>query len=328
MSQQNKFFLYCLLCLLTTFILTGWVEQAQSQEKYPSKPIDIIVPYGVGGSTDLGARTVASFLTEKWGIRVNVINKPGGNCLPAVLEVYKSRPDGYTILADGQGASSLMGIVIRDLPIKIMDRTFIAITARTPGCLIVPADSPYKSLDDAIADVRKDPGNFTWASLGGVGGTDNEMRKFFKAIDVDVLKTRPVMAKGGGAAAALAAGGHVKIANVAVASALAYVQGGTARALVVAWKERDPALPSVPSMTELGYPNLSATFWIGFSGPPKMSSYIVDIWNNTLEEMMKDQDYLSKMQKLGVRPLYLNASEMRQRVKDDIKEAEDLWLGK
>jgi len=98
MEKEKGQFRTIILSVLILFVLVGWVEQAQSQEKYPTRAIEIIAPFPPGGGTDLGNRIIAAYLNKKWRVPVNVINKPGGNFVPACLSVYKADPDGYTVL--------------------------------------------------------------------------------------------------------------------------------------------------------------------------------------------------------------------------------------
>jgi tripartite-type tricarboxylate transporter receptor subunit TctC len=306
--------------------MAGWAEQAESAEKYPTKAITLICPFDPGGSTDIAARTMSFYVSKKWGVAVNVVNKPGGNGVPALLEVYDSSPDGYTMLADGQPFSTFLGIIVKDLPFKVMDRTFIGITAQALGVLMVGSNSPYKTMADLVADAKNDPKNFTWACLGGVGGTDYLSRQFFKAIGVDILKTEPIMVKGGSSAAALVAGGHAKMAFVSLMSGSAFLQkGGTGRALLLNWHERDELAPGIPSAVELGYPGLALPFWCGVSAPPKTPSYIVDVWNKTLKEIQSDPAYITQLKKAGFKPSYMNSNQMREFVAKDIAQAAEVY---
>lgn len=197
MYQGKKWSLRILLSVMLVVALVEGNDQAQSQEKYPTRAIDIICPFAPGGSTDLSARLAAPYLKRKWDVPVNVVNKPGGNTVPAVLEVYRSAPDGYTLLSDNYPPTTMLPFVVKNLPFKVMDRTFLAITATSPMALMVPPTSPFKSLRDLEEEAKKNPGNFTWTSLGGVGGQDFTIRQFFKAIGVDVKKTKPIMCRGG-----------------------------------------------------------------------------------------------------------------------------------
>ena len=90
-----------LLAGVMSAALYGFSADSRAQPKYPTRPINVVVPFTPGGSTDLAARAMATFLQKKWGVAVNVVNKPGGNTIPGTLEVYTSPRDGYTILADG-----------------------------------------------------------------------------------------------------------------------------------------------------------------------------------------------------------------------------------
>lgn len=100
MCQKKKLFLLSLLTILITLTVTGWIGQVQCQDKYPTRAIEIIVPLVPGGSSDLTARLTASYLSKKFGVPVNVVNKSGGNTIPGNLEVYNARPDGYTLHGD------------------------------------------------------------------------------------------------------------------------------------------------------------------------------------------------------------------------------------
>ncbi len=306
-----------LLAGVMSAALYGFSADSRAQPKYPTRPINVVVPFTPGGSTDLAARAMATFLQKKWGVAVNVVNKPGGNTIPGTLEVYTSPPDGYTILADGLPMSSLLDVVVKDLPFKVMDRTFVAMTVYNPLITIVPASSPYKTLQDMIADAKKDPENFTWDSLGGVSGDDFVGRMIMNAAKIDIAKTKPVMSKGGSAAAILVAGGNMKMGNPASISALPHIQAGTVRALAVALKERDPLLPDVPTYAELGYPSVYCPFWLGVSGPPKLPAHVVQAWSTAIAEMMKDPEYLDLIKKQLFRPFFHGPKEMVEYIKKE-----------
>ncbi len=324
MIKMKGSFLLSVLILVAVLSMS-WTGQVQSQEKYPTRAINMIVPFSPGGSTDVSARVTASFLSKKWGVPVNVINKPGGNTIPGQLEVYSSPPDGYTVLGDGLPMCSLLEVVVKDLPFKVMDRTFIAITTFSPQDIIVPSTSPYKALKDLMEDAKKEPENFTWDSLGGVSGDDFGARMFFKAAGVDVVKTKPVMSKGGAQGATLVAGGHIKMSVSTITTTLPHLAAGTVRVLAVCYDSRDPLLPDVPTTAELGYPSIYLPFWQGLSGPPKMPAHIVDVWAKALQEMMKDKEYLVQIEKVRLRPFYRNPREMVEYIRKEREVAEDVY---
>ena len=325
MKGWRWFLLSLIFILITTFMLTGWGNQAQSQPKYPNKSIDIVVAFTPGGSSDSISRIIAAYLQNKWGVPVNVINKPGGNTVPACLEVYKAAPDGYTLLADGFPTSSMLPTVVKDLPFKVMDRTFIAILYCSPTVFFVPPSTPFKNIKDLFDEAKKNPGNFTWGSLGGVGGGDYIFRLIFRTIGVDISKTKPVMAPGGAGAVTLAAGGNILLGSSTVVAALSAIKGGMVRPIAVTSLTRWPDLPDVPTLEEAGYPELSWLYWGGISGPPGLPSYVADSLGKTIEEILKEPEIISKLKNVGCQPYYHNASKMRERVTKEIEEVKALW---
>jgi tripartite-type tricarboxylate transporter receptor subunit TctC len=111
-------------------------------------------------SADTVGRLLANHLNKKWGVPINVVNKPGGQAIPGTLEVYQASPDGYTMLGDGNPTTSIMSVIQKDLPFKIMDRSFIAVATISIGIFCVPSSSPFKSIKDVEIEAKKNPGNF------------------------------------------------------------------------------------------------------------------------------------------------------------------------
>lgn len=322
--KRSKAFSVGIVVLLLAAIFSTWGGQGYSQPKYPTKPIDIIVPFKPAGGTDSVIRVIAPFLNKKWGVPINVVNKPGGNTLPGSVEVFDSSPNGYTLLADCNASSSMLGVVIKNIPFSIMDKTFLGIVANGPLALMVNAKSPYKTIEDVKSEVRRDPDNFTWVSLGGVSGPDFITRQFFKAIGVDVSKTKPVMGTGGTDVQTLVAGGHVKLGGTNIISAKAAIQAGLIRVLGIA-RVRDPDFPNIPTFAELGYPGINHVWWVGFSGPPKIPSYIVDTWDKALKEIMKDPEYVSRLKGIGFYPFYQNSGDMKEYIRKETEEVAELY---
>ena len=325
MCQRKKWFLHGLLFVMVMFILTGWCGEVQSQPKYPTRGIDIIVPFTPGGATDLVIRVMAVYLKQKWSVPVNVINKPGGNTVPACLEVHRAAPDGYILLGDNNPSSSMLPIVVKSLPFKVMDRTFISMVAGSPAVIIVPYDSQVKTLKDLEIEIKKDPENFTWASLGGTGLPDYVTRQFLKTIGVDVLRTKPVMCQGGAQAVILTAGGHIKMGSGTVSASTPAITGNTVTPLAITSKTRWPDLPNLPTAVEAGYPTVNYLYWVGFSGPPNLPPDIIDKWDKTLQEILKDPEVISKLKNIGAIPFYQNARGNRKYVMEEIEEASKLW---
>lgn len=313
--------------LAAAFVLSGWMDVACSQDRYPSKAIDIIITVAPGAGIDLTGRLIGSYVHKKWRVPVNAINKPGGNNVPGCLDVYKSSPDGYTLLCDSLQTSSAM-FVVRNLPFQIMDRSFFGAVAGAPLMLSVPSTSPYKSLDDLAEAIKKDPGDFKWASLGGASPPDYIAHQFFKARGIDITKTKPVLTKGGAEATTLTAGGHVMLSGNTTAGTLVAFRAGMVRPLGVSGKVRHPDYPNVPTFEELGIPAIGVMQWYGISGPPKVPTHIIEAWNNVFQEMAKDPDTVKSMNGMGLIPFYLSVQETKAVVLKDLEEMKKLYSQK
>jgi len=311
--------------VLASAAFLGAQSSAAEAQKLFTRPMELVVPFSAGASTDLGARVLAGAMEARLGVPVRVVNKPGGNTVPAVTEMMRAEPDGSTLLVDSAPASSMLEIAVRHLPFKVSDRTFINITAYTPMIFIVPADSPFKTLAEAAAGAKADPGSFSWTSLGGAGGQDLAARQFLKAIGVDVVKTRPLQLKGGADAVTMTAGGHVKLGTGTYAAIAAPLQAKRLRVLAVSAAERWPSLPDSPTTLELGYKTVETPYWIGFSGPPKMPAQLVEAIDKAVRDALADKAVIEGLDKIGMRPFYHGPEQMKARVEKDRIETQELW---
>jgi tripartite-type tricarboxylate transporter receptor subunit TctC len=304
--------------------LPGWSATARAQDAYPTRPIDIIYGFGAGSSGDLTCRLMAGYLRKKWNVAINVLNKPGGNTVPASLDLYQAAPDGYTLMGDAPGSSSMVAASVKSLPFKVMDRTFIAMIGASGMILVVPPTSPLKSLKDLADELKKDPEQFTWTSQGAATG-DLLFRKFAKAVGVDITKTRPITVRSAPEISTLTAGGQVKLGVLVIAAALPAIQGGLVRPLAQVTVERSPSLPDVPTAGEQGFPNIATPTFIGLTGPPKLPQPIVDKWNVALQEMLKDPEMVSQLNRIGSTPFYLNSRDFKQYVSDEAALVEKMY---
>ena len=327
MQLKKRLFWGGLLCVFAVCLITSWNERVEAEERYPSRPINLIVGYPPGGGTDIAARVLAIYLEKIRGMRVNVINKPGGNAIPAVLEVIHANPDGYTLLADIITSYSMLHIALKELPFKPTDRNILGIWAATPNAWMVPPDSPFKTLNDVEAEVKRDPANFTWASLGGPSPQDFCMKQFFKVIGVDVSKTKPVICKGGAQVMVMTAGGHVKLGFSTIATTIPAAKAGNVKVVAVTsnTNTRWPDFPDTPTVQELGYKTLGSGGWTGVSGPLGLSQEVIETWGEILRDITKDTEMRTKMQNVGLEPYFLNSMEAKDYVMKEIEEGQILW---
>jgi len=314
------------LLALRTAIAPLWLFSGMAAAAdFPTKAVEIVVPWVAGGSTDLSARIIGRAMEKRWKVPVRIINKPGGATIPGVDEVMKSSPDGYRVLWDTNSSSSIIGATTPDLPFNVMDRTFIAIVTESPVYIAVATDSRFKNLGEIVEFMKAEPTAVTWTSLGGSSSPDVGFRRLFAAIGVDATKTRSVMSRGGAEAAVQTAGGHVMFGGATYSSYSSLLAAGKLRLIAGFAKRRSAILPNVPTTAELGYPNTESAVFNGFSGPPKMSKDIVERYVSTIKDIVRDKEVLAEFAKLGLDLVESDPDKMRQAIGEELDVVKKLF---
>ena len=307
--------------------LTIIMPPANSAAKdWPDKAITIIVPWAAGGGTDIVARSLAPKLSKTLGVPVQTVNKPGGSGIPGTLDAVKAAPDGYTLMWDCGGTSSMQYALAPELPYKVFERTFIARATTTPEGLMVPASSPWKTMDDLVKAVRTDPSSVSFGMIGGTGIPDvlvYQLKAALKAKGVDVSKTRMVTYKGGGELVPAVAGAHVNVAFVSPGEMIAMLSAGKIRVLGVTSSsgKRYKGWPDVPTMAEVGFPTVDTYFWVGLSGAPGLPANIVKTLDSAVKEAIREADQdpavVAAFDKLGLTTGYLSGDEYKKFVLEE-----------
>lgn len=305
--------------ILLIFVTYGSASVSWSAEaKYPTRAIELVVAFAPGGGADAVARIMAKHLSEQLGIPMNIVNKAGGNQIPAVLSVLNARPDGYTLLEELNTTSSLQSMV-KDLPYKIEDRSFGPMMVEGPMVLAVNGKSPWKSLKDLIDAAKKDPSNFTWGRLGGTATADLTIMKLLVAGGIDLGKTKPVGFTGAGPAVTSVAGGHIMLASDGAASVIPLKASGDVKALAVTGTKRLASMPDVPTTTEAGFASVDVITWFGISGPKGLAKNVMDALAAAAKKVVEDPTYAKELEAVGRYPRFLSPKQMQEFVS---KEAE------
>ncbi len=289
-----------------------------AETKYPTKAIEFVVAFTPGGGADAVARIIAKHISGPLGVPVNVTNKPGGNQIPAVLSVLKSRPDGYTLLSELNTTSSLQAVV-KDLPYKLENRTYGPMMVEGPMVLVVNGKSPWNSLKDVIEAARKDPASFTWGRLGGTATADLTIMKLLLAGNVDIARTKPVAFPGAGPSVTAVGGGHIMLGCDGAASVIPLRTAGHVKALGVTGGKRLPSLPDVPTTTEQGLGSVDVITWFGISGPPALPKGVLERLDAAAKKVAEDPAFAKDLEGAGRYPRYLTPEQTRAFV---LKEAE------
>jgi tripartite-type tricarboxylate transporter receptor subunit TctC len=289
-------------------------------QAYPTKPIELVVPFSAGGGTDLISRLVADYIGKKWNQPILVVNKAGGGGVTGARAALKdSRPDGYTALMDIHTTSSMLIGASQNPPLTLDDRKYAARLVRDPMVFAVKADAPWKSFKEFSEWVKANPDQLVWSSVGPAGPSRYTAYDWFTQIGVDPVKTKMVITPGASDSMTKLAGGHVVLAIHSVAEANAMVQAGKIRLLAVLSPTRHKALPDVPTAEEQGVmKGVRVQWWAAVAFPAGTPDPIVKKWEGALAEMTKDPAFLAGAERINMNIDFLDAAATRAFVEKEI----------
>ncbi|WP_157768946.1 tripartite tricarboxylate transporter substrate binding protein [Pseudarthrobacter sulfonivorans] len=281
------------LALIPLAMLATACAPANTAANYPTKAIEMVVPFNAGGATDIAARVISEAASDDLGVPVNVVNKPGANQVTAVDSVNRAAPDGYTLLADGAGSSSLQALA-PNLPYKWEDRKFVARILSGSHVYAVGKDSPSKTLDELMTKAKANPGGFKVAWLGGSSTSDFALLQLLVANEVDVSAIQRVPFRSSGEGMIAAAANDVDIAVGGASAAFSLHSSGDLNVLASTGKVRETKLPDVKTTTELGQPDVNILYWVGVSGAPKLPDTVAEKLAASLTKISENEDFKKK----------------------------------
>ena len=279
--------------------LFAFAATAASALDYPTRPVKWIVPYPPGGTTDVLARILAGWLTEKMGQTFVIENKPGGGNNIGTELALKSPPDGYTMLLVNP-AHGINATLYKDLPFNLLrDVAPVAGLVRSPNVMEVTASFPAKTVKEFIDYCKANPGKVNMAA--SVSGTSVHMsgEMFMMMTGCKMLH---VPYKGAGPAIADLIPGQVHVLFDNLPSSIGHIKGGRLRALAVTSAERDPALPDTPTVAET-VPGYEATAWFGIGMPKGTPREIIEKMNAEVNRALADPKMRERLAELGGKPI-------------------------
>jgi tripartite-type tricarboxylate transporter receptor subunit TctC len=271
------------------------MPQAAQSQGFPSKPVRIIVPYTPGSPNDVLARLLAQPLQGKLGQPVVIDNKPGGGTTIGSKTAAGAPPDGYTLLF---ASSALVIEPILNKQVEYdpqKDFTPIAFVARTSSMLTVNAQVPANSVNEFVAYAKANPGKL---SLGFAQGTVSQLlAEYFNhrhGLDITSVPYR-----GGALVIPDMLGGRIHVYWPTPATVLPLIREGKIKALAITSPQRNPGLPDVPTMKELGLDELTLEFWAGMWAPAGVPVDVVDKLNAAVNAALQSPEMIASMKKLG-----------------------------
>ncbi len=287
------------LLALGALLAAPWTG-ASAQEAWPTKPVRLVVPFSPGGSTDVIARMVGQKLSELWGQPVTIENRAGAGGNVGADFVAKSTADGYTLLF-ASGSITINPHLYKNMPFDTRkDLVPITNVASGPMLVVVPEDSPARSLKDLIAMARAKPGTVNFGSAGVGSQVHLAGENFANAAGVDIVHV-PYKGEAPAYVDLIGRQTQMMVGNFAAASAL--LGNGRLRALAVTGKKRSPQLPDVPTAAESGLPGFENTGWFGLFAPAGVPRAVLEKIQRDTVHVISATDIKARLYVQGMTPV-------------------------
>jgi tripartite-type tricarboxylate transporter receptor subunit TctC len=250
---------------------------------WPEKPIKVFIGYAPGGSTDVVARLLAPKLGEKLGQPIVIENKPGGAGDFAAELMLQAPPDGYTLLMTTVAVHAINPGLMKQKFHPINDFTPVALVCSYPMIMIGSPQTTFKTLAELKDLSAKTPTFYASSGVGSPGHLSGEL--LVKALNANITH---VPYKGGSPSTLAIMSGEAQVNFATLPAVVPQIRGGKVRAIGLASKERNPAVPEVPTMTELGLADFDVGTWSGLVGPKGIPADIVQKINSAVSEVVND----------------------------------------
>ena len=278
-------------------ILLALLPIAAAAQNFPTKPIRLIVPFGPGGVADITARVVAPKIGEGLGQSIVIENKPSAGGVVAGQEVARAAPDGYTLLLVSNG-TAVSRALFKSLPYE-PDKDFAMISSIGFFPLVIVTDpkSPFKGVQDLIAEAKKAPGKLNAGTIG-IGSTQNLAAELFRSTTGADFQIIPYKATGEVVTAAKS--GDAAVIFEILARMTSHIKSGNLRALAVTGAKRFPSLPEVPTAIESGVAGYDVASWNGLAAPAKTPRAVIERIHEEVAKAVASADVQKRFAELGV----------------------------
>ena len=314
MSQMHKRIL-AVLILFVSSALSLAASFVRAQEKYPSRPIEMVIAFPAGGFADVTGRIFAEELSKVLNASIAPINKGGATGSLAATAMLGSPKDGYSMLVNTLGGMVLAPVTLKDVKYDTnKDFQPVAFITSAPDGLTVNADSPFKTLHDLIDAAKKNPNKLSYATAGtGVGGHFNSLI----LSQITGIKIKHVPYKGGGEYIPALLGGHLDFVIGTAIATLPQESAGKLRTLALMGGNKMKDLPTVPTTVELGIKGDYMDSWAGAfvaAGTPKP---VIDTLTSAAEKAIKSKEFGARIEKTGGVVKYIPPAEFRSIIERD-----------
>ncbi|MGE7471935.1 Bug family tripartite tricarboxylate transporter substrate binding protein [Bosea sp. NPDC003192] len=295
-----RFGLGIIACLLT---LAG--ADAIAEDKFPSRPIKIVVPYAAGGLADTISRVLTERMARDLGGQFVIESRPGANGTVASAAVARAEPDGYTLLITVEGHATNPSFFDRLSYDAIKDFAPVGFIGKSPMLLAVHPSVPARSVQEYISLAKSEPNLLTYGSIGFGSASHLAGEVLRTGADISI---RHIPFRGGAPALNDLIAGHIKSMFVSPIIGLQHFQSGALIPLAIAAPERSDLLPNVPTMAEAGFA-LDASYWFGLLAPAGTPAPVLSKLEGALSEALKDPGTRHRLTQMGAIVDYKDGKE-------------------
>jgi tripartite-type tricarboxylate transporter receptor subunit TctC len=294
--------------------------------QYPARPVHLVVPFTAGSDADLSARNLAQHAPRYLGGQsIVVVNQPGASGAIGTQAVRNAPPDGYTLLLARIASQVILPATDRKTPYQWSDFTLLSVLEVNPYVCAVKSDAPYTSMKDLIDDIRRQPGKLNFATVGAGTLQNFGPQYLFSVLRLPKDVAVGIPYKGSGELTTALLAGQVQFACSNLGALLGQLRSGALRALMTTTRERLQALPGVPTVREIGWPQMeSLAAWSALAGPSQLPREVVERWSQVLEQLSHDPAWLAGNEKLGGIPAIRSPSETEKFVRKQYELYEKL----
>jgi tripartite-type tricarboxylate transporter receptor subunit TctC len=298
-------------------LIVGLAQPALAEDpavNYPTRPVELVIPFPAGGTTDVIARIVAQLVSEQWRQPVVVVNRAGATGAIASEHVARAKPDGYTLMVATASTHAILPAYRTDLPFDTVTSFAPATLISTfPNMLVVNPKLPAKNVAELIKLLKENPGKFNCAS-SGIGGSSHFACELFKMMTNTQITHVPY--KGSAPAVTDVIAGTVELIFDNMSTVWPHVQQGRLRALGVASPERTPLAPDMPAIAET-VAGFDVTSWIGVVAPAGTPPSIVDKISKMFAAAVNRPEVKKRLNDLGATANSSSPQEFQNFIRDD-----------
>src|SRR5512139_3505176 len=289
--------------LIVSLILSCFIAMPLQAAEFPTKEVQIIIPWAAGGATDLIFRALAATTGKYFGKAVVVINRPGGGGAVGYTEAAQAKPDGYTLVS----AVTPLTILPHQVTTAFTYKNFDAIinVVDDPSMFLVRSDAPWKSLQEFLDYAKKNPNMITVGNSGAGGGVHLVALAFERAAGV---KFNHIPFAGGGPSVTAILGGHVNAVSVSPPEGISQVQAKKLKIIALFAQQRFAMFPDVPTVKEQGI-DFAMGMWRGLAGPQGTPPEVVRILHEAFKKGMEDPILVKNAKDMAVNLSYMGPED-------------------